>query len=154
MKPKMPPKPPKPQIETKEHDVDPAKDSDVIVKVGGFRLYFQNYYTIISLTNDIITGVLYLSGSLVQTFTELELVGSYLYIFASFFLLMRPILRITHNVFFYKEKDYREQVLGEDNENGESSKKDKPTKEVEVKTDNGESEDESEEIDSGNNDYY
>ncbi|MFO8068737.1 MAG: YrhK family protein [Alkalibacterium sp.] len=137
MKHKMPHKshrPHRPQVETKKHDVDPGKDSDVIVKVGRFRLYFQNYYMIISLTNDLVTGVLYLSGSLVHAFTDLERVGMYLYIFASFFLLMRPILKITHSVFFYKEKDYREQVLGEDDEKEELSEKDKPTDGVEAKT--------------------
>lgn len=89
-----------PTIETKEHDVSPGKEEDVIVKAGRFRIYFQNYYTIISLGNDLFTGILYLAGSLVQTFTDLDTVGMYLYIFASFFLLMRPILKIMHNVFF------------------------------------------------------
>ncbi|MER2064224.1 MAG: YrhK family protein, partial [Alkalibacterium sp.] len=72
----------KPEIEKKEHEIDPGKDEDIIVKAGGFRVYFQNYYTIISLANDLFTGILYLAGSLVQTFTDMTQLGSYLYIFA------------------------------------------------------------------------
>ncbi|WP_208560945.1 YrhK family protein [Marinilactibacillus kalidii] len=102
-----------PNIETKSHDIKPGKEQDVIIKVGNFRLYFQNYYNIISLANDLLTGGLYLSGSLVQAFTNLERIGMYLYIFASFFLLMRPVIRIVHHVFLYRENEYREQVLGE-----------------------------------------
>ncbi|WP_225743415.1 YrhK family protein [Marinilactibacillus sp. Marseille-P9653] len=107
-----------PQIEKKEHDVRPQKDEDMIIKMGNFRLYFQNYYTIISLGNDIATGGLYLAGSLTQAFTNLERLGMYLYIFASFFLLMRPIIRIVHNVYLYSENQYRKDVLGEKMDDG------------------------------------
>lgn len=130
MKSKRPRVPRKPEIETKEHDIDPGKDRDVIVKAGGFRLYFQNYYTLVSLINDLLTGTLYLTGSLLAAFTDYEQLSMYLYIFASFFLLMRPILKIVNNVFIYGEEDYQTQVLGEENKNGETSKKDKPTTEV------------------------
>lgn len=107
-----------PKVETKKHDLQPGKDEDMIIKVGTFRLYFQNYYTIISLANDIATGGLYLAGSLTQTFTSQQRVGMYLYIFASFFLLMRPIIRIVHNVYLYKENQYRKEVLGEKLDDG------------------------------------
>ena len=153
MKDKLPKMPGKPQVETKEHEVDPGKDRDVIVKVGKFRLYFQNYYTIISLTNDILTGILYLAGSILSAFTDFERVPMYLYIFASFFLLMRPILKIMNNVFLYDEQEYQEQVLGEVSEDGESSKKDKPTKEVEFNTED-DSDDNSEESNRDYNEGY
>lgn len=124
-----------PKIETKEHKVDPGKDQDLIIKVSDFRLYFQNYYTLISLLNDLLTGLLYLAGSLLQLFTNYDEVGMYLYLFGGFFLLLRPILKIAHNVFFYKEEEYRRRVLGEETE--ESRKQDEeesnqPTKEIDV----------------------
>ncbi|GAB2318759.1 hypothetical protein IRB23SM22_10170 [Alkalibacterium sp. s-m-22] len=150
-----------PTIETKEHDVSPGKEEDVIVKAGRFRIYFRNYYTIISLGNDLFTGILYLAGSLVQTFTDLDTVGMYLYIFASFFLLMRPILKIMHNVFLYSEEEYRRKILGEDtveSEDRAEGDSDKPTKEVEIKSDSsdeGENKGEKEEIEKDyNDDYY
>lgn len=127
----------KPDIEKKEHDVGPEKEEDVIVKTGHFRIYFQNYYTLISLINDIFTGVLYLTGSLTQTFTDFETVGSYMFIFASFFLLMRPILKILHNVFLYSEEEYQEKVLGENTEEAvrrSEGESDKPTKEVDLRS--------------------
>ena len=99
-----------PEIERKTHEVKPTKEEDVVVKLGGFRVYFQNYYTIISLANDLVTGGLYLTGSLIQTFTNLQDLGMYLYIFASFFLLMRPVIRIIHHVFLYKEHEYKIQA--------------------------------------------
>lgn len=102
-----------PEIEKKQHELTPGQDEDIIIKAGGFRVYFQNYYTIISLGNDLLTGALYLIGSLLATFTEMETVPMYLYIFASLFLLMRPILKIIHSVFLYTEQQYREQILGE-----------------------------------------
>lgn len=117
MGPNKPTKPKKLRIEKKEHKRDPGKDEDVVIKVGGVRVYFQNYYTIVSLTNDLLTGILYLSGSLVQTFTDMVRLGMYLYIFASFFLLMRPILRILQYVYLYNKQEYEEQVLGEAEEN-------------------------------------
>ncbi|GEL68024.1 YrhK family protein [Marinilactibacillus psychrotolerans] len=107
-----------PRVETKEHDVNPRKDEDMIVKLGNFRLYFQNYYTIISLGNDLATGALYLIGSLTQAFTDADRLGNYLYIFASFFLLMRPIIRIIHNIYLYKENQYRRDILGEKLDDG------------------------------------
>lgn len=127
----------KPDIEKKEHDVGPEKEEDVIVKMGHFRIYFQNYYTLISLINDIFTGVLYLTGSLTQTFTDFETAGSYMFIFASFFLLMRPILKILHNVFLYREEEYQEKVLGENTEEAvkrSEGESDKPTKEVDLRS--------------------
>ncbi|GEK88338.1 YrhK-like protein [Alkalibacterium putridalgicola] len=112
MLPKKPIKPEKPQVEKKEHKLDPGKDEDIVVKAGGYRVYFQNYYTIVSLANDLLTGGLYLAGSLVQTFTEMSRLGMYLYIFASFFLLMRPILKIIQYVYLYDKNEYEEKVLG------------------------------------------
>lgn len=133
------------RIETKKHDVNPHKDEDMIVKVGNFRLYFQNYYTIISLGNDLATGALYLIGSLTQAFTDADEIGNYLYIFASFFLLMRPIIRIVHNIYLYRENQYRRDVLGEklddgyyddSEENGINSKEKKQKEEVQKDTQN------------------
>lgn len=145
----------KPDIEKKEHDLGPQKEEDVIIKTGHFRIYFQNYYTLISLINDIFTGVLYLTGSLIQTFTEQVTLGNYLFIFASFFLLMRPVLKILHNVFLYGEQEYKEKVLGEDTEEAirrSEGQSDKPTKEVDLRKDSEKGQAEEEEDSSGDSD--
>lgn len=144
-----------PEIEKKEHDLQPGKEEDIIVKAGNFRVYFQNYYSIISLGNDLFTGILYLSGSLIQTFTDFMTVGMYLYIFASFFLLMRPILKIMHSVFVYSEEEYQTKILGEDTDEAIKRSKgesDKPTKEVEFKKSSNEEKEEDEQVEHDEND--
>lgn len=104
-----------PSIERQEHEVESAKEVDVTIKVGKFSLFFQNYYTIISLTNDILTGVVYLTGSVFQLL-EWQLTGISFFILGSFFLLMRPILKIIHNIQVQRqqEKKNRENNLSND----------------------------------------
>jgi hypothetical protein len=136
-----------PDIETREHEVNPDQEEDVIVKMGRFRLYFQNYYTIVSLANDILTGSLYLTGSILQLYFDMNFLGMNLFIFASILLLMRPILKILHNVHIYNRQEFRKEVLNEDVDEEESDMKaeegdpNKDTKEVEVKKDKQEEKD-------------
>ncbi len=93
-----------PKIERKEHEVVPDKEEDIEIKTGRFRLYFQNRYTLISLVNDILTGVFYIIGSL-ATLTDIpDIYGTYLYLIGGVFLTARPILKIFHNVFIYDDK--------------------------------------------------
>lgn len=113
------------------------------IKSGRFRLYFQNRYTLISLANDILTGIFYIIGSL-ATLTDIpDIYGTYLYLIGGVFLTARPILKIFHNVFIYDDKkaaereekrnqkkqgapeeddEYNEEYYGEDND--EEYKKD------------------------------
>ena len=99
-----------PKIERRKSETKPPKDEDIIVKVGKYRFYFQNYYTIISLANDMLTGSLYFIGSLSNLLGANPMVGQILYILGGFFLLMRPILRILRNIFFYDEEQFQEEV--------------------------------------------
>lgn len=79
-------------------------EEDIEIKTGRFRLYFQNRYTLISLVNDILTGVFYIIGSL-ATLTDIpDIYGTYLYLIGGVFLTARPILKIFHNVFIYDDK--------------------------------------------------
>lgn len=75
-----------PEIKKKEREIEPGKEEDVVVKTGRFRIYFQNYYTIISLGNDLLTGGLYFIGSLANLLDAPELVGQLMYIAGGFFL--------------------------------------------------------------------
>lgn len=93
-----------PKIERKEHDVIPDKEEDIEIKSGRFRLYFQNRYTLISLTNDILTGIFYMIGSLATLTPIPDVYGTYLYLIGGFFLTARPILKIFHNVFIYDDE--------------------------------------------------
>lgn len=98
-----------PKIVRKEHDINPGKEEDIEIKSGRFRLYFQNRYTLISLTNDILTGIFYIIGSL-ATLTDIpDIYGTYLYLVGGVFLTARPILKIFHNIFIYDDEKLAKQ---------------------------------------------
>ena len=48
-----------PKIKRNEHQIELGKDEDVIIKGRRFHVYFKNRYLLISLTNDILTGLFY-----------------------------------------------------------------------------------------------
>lgn len=63
---------------------------------------------------------------------------------------MRPILKIIHNVFFYSQEEYEQQVLGENED--QMTEGEKPTKEVKVETKQNDST--NEEINKSYNNQY
>lgn len=118
-----------PKIERKKHDVIPDKEEDIEIKTGRFRLYFQNRYTLISLTNDILTGIFYIIGSLATLTPIPDVYGTYLYLIGGVFLTARPILKIFHNVFIYDDeklaqKEEQEAKEKEEKEKAEVDKED------------------------------
>lgn len=92
-----------PKINRREHEVKPKKEEDIIVKIGKYRFYFHNYYTILSLVNDFLMGALYFAGSLSNLLKGPAILGQILFLLGSFFLLMRPVLKMINNIFFYNE---------------------------------------------------
>lgn len=120
-----------PKIERKEHEVVPDKEEDIEIKSGRFRLYFQNRYTLISLVNDILTGVFYIIGSL-ATLTDIpDIYGTYLYLIGGAFLTARPILKIFHNVFIYDDKKAAEREEKKNEEKGNQKDHDEESKDEE-----------------------
>lgn len=112
-----------PKIERKEHDINPGKEEDIEIKSGRFRLYFQNRYTLISLTNDILTGIFYIIGSL-ATLTDIpDIYGTYLYLVGGVFLTARPILKIFHNVFIYDDEKLAKQEEEQEKQEEQSDTK-------------------------------
>ncbi|MBP3952493.1 YrhK family protein [Bacillus suaedae] len=73
------------------------------VKAGKFRLYFDKRYRVFSTLNDILIGVLFVLGSIFNFFTNMQLVGSILYLLGSAFLVVRPILRLMHSASLRRE---------------------------------------------------
>lgn len=127
-----------PKIEKiKEYKTEQPKEQDVVLKVGKFRFYFQNYYTIISLTNDLLTGLLYFVGSVASLLGANPLVNQIMYILGGFFLLMRPIIRIIRNVFIYDQEQFQkvvgemEDMIDEDDEDPDIQAKTEEQKEKE-----------------------
>lgn len=122
-----------PKIERKEHDVIPDKEEDIEIKTGRFRLYFQNRYTLISLTNDILTGIFYIIGSLATLTPIPDIYGTYLYLVGGFFLTARPILKIFHNVFIYDDEKLakKEEQEAKEKEEQEAKEENDPEEEQE-----------------------
>ncbi len=113
-----------PKIERKKHEVIPDKEEDIEIKTGRFRLYFQNRYTLISLTNDILTGIFYMIGSLATLTPIPDVYGTYLYLIGGFFLTARPILKIFHNVFIYDDEKLAQKEEQEAKEKNEKEEND------------------------------
>lgn len=103
-------------VKRKKYQAETPEKEDVVVKAGHFRFYFQNYYTIISLFNDLMLGTLYVIGALVYLLKGPEIVGNICYLLGAIFLLLRPVIKIIRNIYVYKEEDYQKQVLHKDEE--------------------------------------
>lgn len=100
----------------------------MIVKVGKFRFYFQNYYTIISLVNDILIGALYVTGSIMSIMNGPEWIRQWTYLAGAVFMLMRPILKIIRNIFIYDQQEFQNKVkdLGFDSPDQKKEAKGEP----------------------------
>ena len=83
------------------HVKEQAEDEDVVVKTGSYRLYFHNYYTLISLTNDFLIGGLYTAAALIGLFDGPVLIANLCYLGGALFLILRPIIKIFRNIYLY-----------------------------------------------------
>ncbi|SFE73428.1 YrhK family protein [Alteribacillus iranensis] len=73
-------------------------DKDYLdVKAGRFRLYFRKRYRLITTVNDLLIGLFFVTGSILNFFQSLSIVGSILYLCGSLLLGSRPVLRIMHD---------------------------------------------------------
>ncbi|SFH69983.1 YrhK-like protein [Pisciglobus halotolerans] len=93
-----------PKIKRKEHQIEPDKEEDIIIKSSGFRFYFQNFYNLISLTNDLLTGLMYMIASVLSLMGVPSIYSTSLYLLGAVFLTFRPLIKIVHNVFLYNDR--------------------------------------------------
>ncbi|MGN7313376.1 YrhK family protein [Alkalicoccobacillus gibsonii] len=73
------------------------KKNYLSLKLGQFRFYFRKRFRIISTANDILIGLFFVTGSILNLFPDTSSMGPYLYLAGSLLLLSRPILRIIHD---------------------------------------------------------
>ena len=89
-------------------------DRDVVIKIGPLRLYYPNYYSLVSLSLDIFVGILYFIGSLLFLSEKTMAIGSILFVIGGFFFFMRPVVKLLDNFRQYnqvglkREKDDQE----------------------------------------------
>lgn len=80
------------------------KENDVEIEAKRFKIYFQKKYQVISLTNDVITGLMFIAGSLLNLFGAPAIYGNVIYLLASIFLTIRPLLKIFRHTWISKTK--------------------------------------------------
>lgn len=96
-----------PKIERKTHEVENDMEEDIELKSGRFRIYFQNRYTLISLLNDLLVGLVYILGSISSLIGLPSIYGTYFYLAGGVFLILRPLIKIIHNIYIYKDAEER-----------------------------------------------
>ncbi|WP_035187175.1 YrhK family protein [Alteribacter aurantiacus] len=77
-------------------DISDKKDY-LDIKAGRFRLYFRKRYQLITTVNDLLIGFFFVTGSILNFFSSVEIVGMILYLCGSLLLASRPVLRIMHD---------------------------------------------------------
>lgn len=88
------------------YDYDRA-DSGIVVKIGPFRLFYQNYYTAISLSLDVLVGTLYFTGSILSLFDQTAQYSTYLFILGGFLFVARPVVKLIDNFRHYARSERR-----------------------------------------------
>lgn len=93
-----------PSIKRKRHEFgeDAGKEEDIIIKSFGFRFNFQKYYQLISLGNDLLTGVLYVIASVLTLLDAPSVYSNFFYFLGALFLTLRPLIKIYRNTFISK----------------------------------------------------
>ncbi|WP_101842644.1 YrhK family protein [Halobacillus sp. Marseille-P3879] len=75
-----------------------AEDKNYLdLKAGRFRVFFWKRYKFISLFNDVLVGVFFITGSSLNFFSITALWGNLCYLLGSLFLGTRPVLKFIHD---------------------------------------------------------
>lgn len=133
-----------PKIERKTHKVENDTEEDIELKSGRFRIYFQNRYTLISLLNDLLVGLVYILGSISSLIGLPSIYGTYFYLAGGVFLILRPLIKIIHNIYIYKDAEERR----------EEERKEKEQEQKEQKENEGGDQESHQEDQEYNQEYY
>lgn len=133
-----------PKIERKTHEVENDMEEDIELKSGRFRIYFQNRYTLISLLNDLLVGLVYILGSISSLIGLPSIYGTYFYLAGGVFLILRPLIKIIHNIYIYKDAEERR----------EEERKEKEQEQKEQKENEGGDQESHQEDQEYNQEYY
>jgi hypothetical protein len=83
----------------KSSNASPAThDRSLTLNIGDEQLIISRRYQAISIANDILIGVWFLTGSVLFFYPELENAGTWLFVAGSAQLLIRPVIRLSHLV--------------------------------------------------------
>ncbi|WP_411843328.1 YrhK family protein [Salinicoccus sp. HZC-1] len=95
--------------------------------IGGFGVFFNKRYHLLSTINDLSLGLWFVIGSVLFLFHQTQTIGTIFFILGSVQLLGRPILKLLHGFFIRKESEkeqkdeYPSEVIEEMEENKEKA---------------------------------
>lgn len=103
------------KVKSKTHNLGVGKDRNINVKILNKQIHFQNAYHLITLGNDVLTGVFFVAGSLSLLLQFPQLISNVLYFVGSFFMLMRPIINIRRGVGIFDRENEEADKFADDN---------------------------------------
>lgn len=88
-----------------EHEHKSDKKEDVI-RVGEYGIFFKRPYQILYMLNDFLIGLIFLIGSFLFLYESLKTAGCLLFAAGSLLLLIRPTIRLVHDIHYkrYRKK--------------------------------------------------
>ncbi|WP_339227812.1 YrhK family protein [Oceanobacillus sp. FSL K6-2867] len=75
---------------------------DISIYGQSLEVYFKKKYTFFQLVGDVLVGIFFVTGSILNFFSSTELFGSIAYLLGSLSLTIRPLLKILRNMWIYK----------------------------------------------------
>lgn len=82
--------------------VENGPSRDVVVKLGHEQLVIHRRYELVSILNDFLVALLFLVGSIMFLYADWVHTGTWMFIFGSAQLLIRPCIRIAHHIHLRK----------------------------------------------------
>jgi len=86
------------------------KRTDLEIENGRFKIYFMEYYSIMQLVGDILVGLFFIGGALMNFWEETATLSKISYLIGSLSFSIRPALKIIRRTWIYngkpKQTDY------------------------------------------------
>jgi len=92
-----------PRINKKEIE----KRTDLEIQKGQFKIYFMEYYSILKLIGDILVGLFFIIGALLNFWEGMQTLSKISYLIGSLSFSIRPTLNIIRRTWIFngKQKD-------------------------------------------------
>lgn len=87
-----------PRVRTNESD----DKYDLEVDPGPFEIYFKEKYASLQILADVIVGVFFVIGSILNFMESMQLLGSVSYLIGSVALALRAVLKILRRTYIYR----------------------------------------------------
>ncbi|MFB1099362.1 YrhK family protein [Terribacillus sp. JSM ZJ617] len=82
-----------------KHEHKSGKNEEVL-RVGEYGIFFKRPYQILYMLNDFLIGIIFLVGSFFFLYESLKTAGCWLFAAGSLLLLIRPAIRLVHDIHY------------------------------------------------------